>query len=85
VIVHDRQRRRLHETVPHALGDRRPGVILARSVEVVSKPHLAGSVADFFSPILTTRWLIVLGAGFLLLLGAVFIELFIIRKRPRVR
>ena len=31
------------------------------------------------------RWGLVLGAGFLLLLGAVFIELFIIRKSPRSR
>jgi hypothetical protein len=33
----------------------------------------------------TTRWLIVLGAGFLLLLGGVCIELFVIRKSTRGR
>ena len=31
------------------------------------------------------RWGLVLGAGFLLLLAAVFIEVFIIRKSPRGR
>lgn len=30
----------------------------------------------------TTRWGLVLGAGFLFLLAAVFIEVFIIRKSP---